>query len=74
MPYYAADWRQPVALIIGNEAHGVSAEGLSRATRQIAIPMAGHIDSLNAGIAGSIMLFEALRQRSHGRRSHQADN
>ncbi|MCG8347601.1 MAG: RNA methyltransferase [Chloroflexales bacterium] len=74
MPYYAADWRQPVALIIGNETHGVSAEGLSRTTRQIAIPMAGHIDSLNAGIAGSIMLFEALRQRSHGRRSHQVNN
>lgn len=68
MPYYAADWRQPVALIIGNETQGVSAQALERATRQIAIPMFGRTESLNAGVAGSIILFEALRQRSHGRR------
>lgn len=67
LPYYAADWRQPAGLIIGSETHGVSAEGLARATRQIAIPMVGRAESLNAGVAGSIILFEGLRQRSHGR-------
>jgi len=67
MPYYAADWKQPAALIIGSEAHGVSDEGLSWATHRIAIPMLGRAESLNAGVAGSIILFEALRQRTRGR-------
>lgn len=67
MPYYAADWRQPSALIISNEAHGLSEDALAYATRQITIPMRGGAESLNAGVAGSIILFEALRQRSLGR-------
>jgi TrmH family RNA methyltransferase len=67
MPYYAADWRQPSALIIGNEAHGLSEEARSHATKLISIPMRGRAESLNAGVAGSIILFEALRQRSRGR-------
>lgn len=67
MPYYAADWRQPSALMIGNEAQGLSADAAGYATRQISIPMRGDTESLNAGVAGSIILFEALRQRSLGR-------
>jgi TrmH family RNA methyltransferase len=67
MPYYAADWRQPSALIIGNEANGIGAEGLTIATKQIGIPMAWPVESLNAAIAGSVILFEALRQRRLGR-------
>lgn len=67
MPYYAADWRQPSALIIGNEAQGLSQEALEAATKLITIPMKGQVESLNAAIAGSVMLFEALRQRSRGR-------
>lgn len=67
MPYYAADWRQPAALIIGGEARGVSDEGLTLATHRIAIPMLGRAESLNAGVAGSVILFEALRQRTRGR-------
>jgi TrmH family RNA methyltransferase len=67
MPYYAADWRQPAALIVGSEAHGVSEEGGAWATHRIAIPMLGRAESLNAGVAGSVILFEALRQRTRGR-------
>lgn len=67
MPYYAADWRQPSALLIGNEASGISAEGQALATKQIAIPMIGRSESLNAAVAGSVILFEALRQRTRGR-------
>jgi RNA methyltransferase, TrmH family len=67
MPYYAADWRQPSALIIGNEANGVSAAGLEVATKQIAIPMAPGVESLNAAVAGSVILFEMQRQRRLGR-------
>ena len=67
MPYFAADWRQPSALIIGNEAHGLSEAARSLATRPIGIPMRGRAESLNAAVAGSVILFEALRQRTRGR-------
>ena len=67
MPYYAADWRQPSALIVGNEAHGLSEEARMRATKLIRIPMKGRAESLNVAMAGSVILFEALRQRSLGR-------
>ena len=67
MPYYAADWRQPAALIIGSEVHGVSEAGLALTTHHISIPMLGRAESLNAAVAGSVILFEALRQRSRGR-------
>ena len=67
MPYYAADWRQPTALVIGNEAGGLSAAARERSTSLIGIPMRGQAESLNAAVAGSVILFEALRQRSLGR-------
>jgi RNA methyltransferase, TrmH family len=67
LPYYAADWRQPSALIVGNEAHGLSEEVRSLAGVLIGIPMRGQAESLNAAIAGSVIMFEALRQRTRGR-------
>jgi TrmH family RNA methyltransferase len=67
MPYYAADWKQPAGLIIGSEAHGLSDEAVVWASHRIAIPMLGRTESLNAAVAGSVILFEALRQRTRGR-------
>jgi TrmH family RNA methyltransferase len=67
MPYYAPDWRQPAALIVGNEAHGLSEDAQALATKTIGIPMRGRAESLNAAVAGSVILFEALRQRTRGR-------
>ncbi|HEY3231968.1 MAG TPA: RNA methyltransferase, partial [Roseiflexaceae bacterium] len=67
MPYYAANWRQPSALIIGNEARGLSDEARALADKRIGIPMRGRAESLNAAVAGSVILFEALRQRARGR-------
>ena len=67
MPYFAADWRQPAALIIGNEAHGLSEDARALARSLISIPMQGRAESLNAAVAGSVILFEALRQRTRGR-------
>lgn len=63
-PYYTADWTQAAALIVGSEAHGPSPQALALATQALAIPMHGRAESLNAAVAGSILLFEALRQRS----------
>ncbi len=56
-----ADLRQPVALAVGSEAHGVSPELLACAIA-LRIPTA-QVESLNAGVACSIALFEAARQR-----------
>ncbi len=62
LTYDQVDWRQAVALVVGNEANGVSAETLQLA-HEVTIPMAGAVESLNAAIAGSVLLFEAARQR-----------
>lgn len=67
LPYYAANWRQPSALIVGNEAHGLSDAVQNIATTFMSIPMIGKAESLNAAVAGSVIMFEALRQRSLGR-------
>jgi TrmH family RNA methyltransferase len=67
-PYYAVDWCEQAALIVGNEAQGICDEGLALATEMISIPMLGRVGSLNASVAGSVILFEAMRQRyaTHG--------
>ncbi len=62
--HFALDWRQPRALVLGSEAHGVADEILSDGrTARCHIPMESGIESLNAAMAGSVMLFEAQRQR-----------
>ena len=61
--YYDEDLSENFALIIGNEGNGVSEELMSL-TKKIAIPMAGRTESLNAALAGGIIMFEALRQKS----------
>jgi len=53
----------PVALMIGNEGRGLSAKLLARADGRITIPCPGPVESLNAAIAGGILLYEASRQR-----------
>jgi len=54
----------PICLIIGQEAAGVPRELQRAATATIEIPMAREIESLNAGVAGAILLYEAARQRA----------
>ena len=63
--FWETDLRQPLALIIGGEANGASASAQKLANQKISIPMSGNIESLNAGIAGSILMFEVMRQRSN---------
>lgn len=55
------DLRQPCAIAVGSEAHGVSPE-LRACAAALKIPTT-HVESLNAGVACSIVLFEAARQR-----------
>ncbi|HKV83475.1 MAG TPA: RNA methyltransferase, partial [Ktedonobacterales bacterium] len=61
--YDALDFTQRTALIIGSEAHGPSAEAGALATASVRVPMWNRVESLNAAIAGSVILFEAARQR-----------
>lgn len=58
------DLRQPLALIVGGEADGASEEARKLTTQKISIPMAGDVESLNAGVAGSVLMFEVVRQRN----------
>lgn len=52
------------ALLIGNEGGGLSPEMLALADERVTIPCAGTVESLNAGVAGSILLYEAQAQRA----------
>jgi TrmH family RNA methyltransferase len=63
-PCWEADLRAPLALIIGSEAEGASAEALALTPHRLSIPMPGAVESLNAGVAGSILMFEVVRQRT----------
>ncbi len=62
--YTQVDWTQPSGIMIGGEANGASSEARNVCDSLISIPMAQSSESLNAGVAGSIILFEALRQRT----------
>jgi len=60
----ACDLRRPVVIIVGNEAHGLSRAYRERCDTLVKIPMTGAASSLNVAVAGSILLYEARRQRS----------
>lgn len=51
----------PVALVLGNEGAGVRAALASKASRRLAIPLAGGVDSLNVAVAAGILLYEVRR-------------
>ncbi len=60
--YTAVEWSASCALVVGGEATGASVETDAFA-QAIAIPMHSQVESLNAAIAGAVILFEAARQR-----------
>lgn len=61
--YTETDLKGPVAFLIGNEGAGLTEETLRAADERVTIPMAGQLESLNAGISAAILSFEAARQR-----------
>ena len=61
--YDVVDWNQPAAVIIGGEAEGVSPQLTAWASEMVGILLAAGVESLNAAVAGSVVLFEAARQR-----------
>lgn len=61
--FYRQDYRGGCAFFIGNEGNGLSAELTAQADRRIRIPMKGQVESLNAAVAATVLMYEALRQR-----------
>jgi TrmH family RNA methyltransferase len=62
-PLPEATWTLPVAIFIGNEGAGLSRDLLHQMDETIVIPQATQVESLNAGVAASIVLYEAARNR-----------
>jgi TrmH family RNA methyltransferase len=62
-PLHEADFTGAAMIVVGNEGAGVPQEILSMADELVTIPHAPRVESLNAGIAASILLYEAARQR-----------
>ena len=61
--FYRRDFRKGTAFLIGNEGNGLSDELTELADVKIRIPMKGQVESLNAAIASTVLMYEALRQR-----------
>jgi TrmH family RNA methyltransferase len=65
---WEADWKSPVAVLIGNEGAGLGEEIVRACDARVSIPQresgkTGGVESLNAAMAGSVLLYEAMRQR-----------
>ncbi len=67
MPLDEAELAEACAIFVGSEGAGVSKDVLDEADEMIAIPHSERVESLNAGIAASIILYEAARQRRSSR-------
>ena len=62
--YTQINFKEPLAIVVGTEAEGLSKEWLKKSTKNIIIPMQGEIDSLNVSVSAAILIFEAKRQRN----------
>ena len=61
---FSADLSGPTALVIGSEGDGVSRLTLEKCDRRVALPMKGHLDSLNASVAAGVLLYAIARARA----------
>lgn len=64
--YDEADYRGGSAFLIGNEGNGLTEEAALAADERVRIPMAGKLESLNAGVSAALLVYEAARQRRLG--------
>jgi RNA methyltransferase, TrmH family len=62
-PCWETDFREPLALIVGGESEGASQQARELADATVSIPMPGETESLNASVAGAVLMFEVVRQR-----------
>ena len=61
--HYQKDFTSATAIVVGDEATGLSPLWMQAASQHIKIPMLGQIDSLNVSVSAAVLLYEALRQR-----------
>jgi RNA methyltransferase, TrmH family len=66
-----ADLHGPSALLIGNEGAGLPEAWIAQADARVTIPFTGAVESLNAAIAGSVLLYDAMRQRLKAKTMNQ---
>ncbi|MCY6482765.1 RNA methyltransferase [Clostridium aestuarii] len=64
--FYDVDLTKKVIISVGNEGNGISKEVDDFADMKVKIPMPGGAESLNAAVSASVMMYEALRQRTFG--------
>ncbi len=64
--YYESDLKGPIAIVIGSEGEGMGQLIKEKCDFLVKIPMKGRISSLNASVAGGLIMFEVLRQRENG--------
>lgn len=55
---------RPVALLLGNEAHGLPSELAASVDQLVSVPMAGEVESLNVATAGAVLAFDLVRRRT----------
>ncbi|MDB5055577.1 MAG: methyltransferase [Bacilli bacterium] len=61
---YQADLNMPLAIVIGNEGNGIGRLIKEKCDFLVKLPMAGQINSLNASVAASVLMYEVVRQRN----------
>ena len=66
--YDEANLTGPLVLVVGGEGHGIGRLTKENCDFLVRLPMKGRINSLNASVAGSILMYEAMRQRLKGKR------
>ncbi|GIK55174.1 MAG: rRNA methyltransferase [Chloroflexota bacterium] len=64
--YTAVSLQNPIALVMGSEANGLSQTWLDAANTRLLIPMHGQVDSLNLSVSTALLLYEVVRQRREG--------
>ena len=63
--YYDTDLREPAAIAVGTEDEGLTDFWMSQADVKVRIPMRGKVNSLNVSVSTALIVYEAMRQRSH---------
>lgn len=61
--FYQENYKKGCAFLIGNEGNGLTKETANMAQKKIRIPMKGKVESLNAAVAATVLMYEAMRQR-----------
>lgn len=62
-PFWDMDFREPTLFVLGNEGGGLSGQIRQQIDRYVSVPMNTKVESLNVAMAGTLLLYEAMRQR-----------